>query len=81
MSQNIKPTPVSIQLTVNTNSSLCKSDFEEEVDVNLGSWMSEFETMGVLLSQLPPLMTSNPYVYVSSLFNFAKKLIYIFFKL
>ncbi|THD19364.1 hypothetical protein D915_009971 [Fasciola hepatica] len=35
---------------------------DEEFDPNKGSWMSDFESVGVLLMHLRPLMVSNPYV-------------------
>ncbi|CAL8085071.1 unnamed protein product [Calicophoron daubneyi] len=34
----------------------------DPLDINKGSWMSEYESMGVLLTYLRPLMVANPYV-------------------
>ncbi|CAH8868629.1 unnamed protein product [Trichobilharzia szidati] len=34
----------------------------KDVDPNRGSWMTDYESIGVLLIQLRPLMVSNPYV-------------------
>ncbi|CAH8651107.1 unnamed protein product [Schistosoma haematobium] len=35
---------------------------DKESDPNSGSWMTDYEAIGVLLIQLRPLMVSNPYV-------------------
>ncbi|KAA3679681.1 uncharacterized protein DEA37_0009419 [Paragonimus westermani] len=35
---------------------------DEQFDPTSGSWMTQYESVGVLLSQLRPLMVSNPYV-------------------
>ncbi|CAH8591232.1 unnamed protein product [Schistosoma turkestanicum] len=43
-------------------SSLDEVPKNKESDVNCGSWMSDYEAIGVLLIQLRPLMVSNPYV-------------------
>lgn len=42
---------------------------DKESDPNSGSWMTDYEAIGVLLIQLRPLMVSNPYVQVSFLFS------------
>ncbi|TNN11136.1 hypothetical protein EWB00_004843 [Schistosoma japonicum] len=39
-----------------------KMSTDSESDPNRGSWMTEYEAIGVLLIQLRPLMVSNPYV-------------------
>ncbi|TGZ46015.1 hypothetical protein CRM22_011154 [Opisthorchis felineus] len=38
------------------------ADSEEPFDLNVGSWMTRFESIGVPLKHLRPLMLSNPYV-------------------
>lgn len=38
------------------------SHSDEPVDVHTGSWMTQFESVGVLLMYLRPLMVSNPYI-------------------
>lgn len=35
---------------------------DEDFDPNKGSWMSDYESVGVLLTHLKPLIVSNPYV-------------------
>ncbi|VDP92358.1 unnamed protein product [Echinostoma caproni] len=39
-------------------------EVDEEFDPNHGSWMSDYESVGVLLMHLRPLVVSNPYVQV-----------------
>ncbi|KER26479.1 hypothetical protein T265_06270 [Opisthorchis viverrini] len=38
------------------------ADSNEPFDPNVGSWMTRFESIGVLLMHLRPLIVSNPYV-------------------
>ncbi|TGZ62325.1 hypothetical protein CRM22_007507 [Opisthorchis felineus] len=38
------------------------ADSDEPFDPNVGSWMTRFESIGVLLMHLRPLIVSNPYV-------------------